>query len=113
MLVLVFSVLLSCKSGENVKMFKQHVQNLLETENEAKEEEALATLLQSVRKNFSINYGYRVFNKTKNKRITNSEVHEYLNDELIVTIFVGDSSPYEEFIWYPKNNEHITRLIMP
>ncbi len=109
----VLSLLLSCKSAEDVEMFKQHVQNLLEAENEVKEEEALATLLKSARKNYSINYGYRVFDKIKNKRITNNEVHEYLKDELVVIIFVGDSSPYEEFIWHPKNNEHITRLIMP
>lgn len=112
-LVFVLSLLLSCEPGEDVKMFKQYVQNLLEAEDEVKEEDALATLLKSTRKNYSINYGYRVFNKTKNKRITNNEIHEYLKDELVVTIFVGDSSPYEEFIWYPKNNEHITRLIMP
>jgi len=69
--------------------------------------------LSYARKNYAINYGYRVFNKTKNKRVTNNEIHEYLEDELIVTIFVGDTSPYDEYIWQPHNNKLITRLIMP
>jgi hypothetical protein len=59
------------------------------------------------------NYGYRVFDKTKEKRFLPKEIDDYLNDDLEVTIFVGEKAPYEEFKWNPKYNVHITRLIVP
>ena len=36
-----------------------------------------------------------------------------LDDELLVTIFVGEETPYLEYERQPKYNGHITRLVMP
>ncbi len=93
-------------------MFIEKIQKLISAESEDQEEQALGELLAVARKT-NINYGYRVFNKSKEKRVLPEEVDEYLDDDLEVTIFVGEKAPYEEFKWNPKYNGHITRLIVP
>lgn len=93
-------------------MFTDKIEKLINTANEDDEEIALSELLQSVR-NTEISYGYRVFNITKNKRVMPDELNDVLDDELLVTIFVGSETPYKEYKWKPKYNGRITRLIMP
>ncbi len=93
-------------------MFIQHIEKLIETQNSDEEALALGELL-SAAKNSDIHYGYRVFNKTRNKRAMPDELDGMLEDELIVTIFVGEQAPYREFEWRPRDNGHITRLVMP
>ena len=93
-------------------MFADKINNLINSSTEDEEEVALGQLLTKARE-ANINYGYRVFNLTKNKRVMPEEINQELEDELQVTIFVGEQAPYEEFIWKPKYNGHITRLVMP
>jgi hypothetical protein len=93
-------------------MLAENIQNLIAAENEDQEELALGELLTVARKT-NINYGYRVYDKTKGKRVLPEEIDNYLDDDLEVTIFVGEKAPYEEFKWNPKYNGHITRLIIP
>ena len=93
-------------------MFIQSIEKLIAAKDEDAEENALAELLTIARK-ADINYGYRVFNKTQEKRAMPDEIDDMFEDELLVTIFVGDNPPYQEFKWLPKYNGHITRLIMP
>lgn len=93
-------------------MFIARVKNLIQTNNAGDEEEALGDLLVIARQTH-VNYGYRVFDKTKDKRVMPDEIEGALDDELVVTIFVGEEAPYQEFEWRPKYNGHITRLIMP
>jgi hypothetical protein len=93
-------------------MFTENIQKLITAENEDQEELVLGESLTAARKT-NINYGYRVINKTKEKRVLPEEIDDYLDDDLEVTIFVGEKAPYEEFKWNPKYNGHITRLIVP
>lgn len=102
----------SCNNPSEANMFIGKVENLINSNNEDEEEIALGELLTSVR-NTDINYGYRVFNITKDKRVMPEDINNELEDQLLVTIFVGDNAPYQEFKWTPKYNGHITRLIMP
>ena len=92
-------------------MFIDSVKNLVQTKNADDEEQALGELLTIARQTH-VNYGYRVFDKTKDKRVMPDELEGALDDELVVTIFVGEQAPYQEFEWRPKYNGHITRLIM-
>jgi hypothetical protein len=89
-------------------MFIKAVDKLIQANDADSEEVSLGELLKIARTS-EVNYGYRVFNKTQSKRVMPDE----LNDELVVTIFVGDEAPYQEFEWKPKYNDHITRLVMP
>lgn len=98
--------------GEKNKMFTDQLNELINAKNDEEEELALGKLLKIAR-DTNINYGYRVFSKTKNKRVMPEEMEESMDDDLEVTIFVGEEPPYEEFKWLPKYNGHITRLIMP
>jgi hypothetical protein len=93
-------------------MFIQSIEKLITANDEDAEENALAELL-TIARNTDINYGYRVFNKTQDKRALPEELDSMFDDELLVTIFVGEKAPYQEFKWSPKYNGHITRLIMP
>jgi hypothetical protein len=93
-------------------MFTESVNNLTQATNADDEEQALAELL-AIAHEMNINYGYRVFNKTKAKRVMPDELESVLDDDLVVTIFVGNEAPYQEFEWNPNYNGHITRLIMP
>ena len=93
-------------------MFIQHVEKLIHTNNEDDEELALGELLTAARQS-NVNYGYRVFNETQNKRAMPDELDDMLDDKLVVTIFIGEQAPYQEFEWHPKYNGHITRLVMP
>ncbi len=93
-------------------MFIDSVKNLTQTTNADDEEQALGELLTIARQTH-VNYGYRVFNKTKDKRVMPDELEGALGDELVVTIFVGEEAPYKEFEWRPNYNGHITRLVMP
>lgn len=105
-------IISSCTEEKGLNMFTEKVENLISSKNEDDEELALGDLLSSV-KNTNINYGYRVFNITKDKRVMPEDLNNALDDELLVTIFVGDKQPYTEFKWKPNYNGHITRLIMP
>jgi hypothetical protein len=96
--------------GESV--IQEKIEKLISAINVDAEEQAMGELLTSARQS-GINYGYRVFSISKNKRIEPEEIDNVLEDKLQVTIFVGDEPPYEEYIWHPKYNGHITRLIMP
>lgn len=108
---LLFSV--SCSTeGERNKMFTDQINELINASNDDAEELALGKLLKIARDS-NVNYGYRVFNITKNKRVMPEEMEQSMNDKLEVTIFVGEEPPYEEFKWQPKYNGHITRLVMP
>lgn len=98
--------------SKETNMFIESVKNLTQTSNADDEEQALGELLTIARQT-NVNYGYRVFNKTKDKRVMPDELDNELDDDLIVTIFVGEESPYQEFEWHPKYNGHITRLVMP
>jgi len=93
-------------------MFSEKIEKLISATDEEAEEQALGELLVSARKS-GINYGYRVFDISQNKRVMPEEINNVLENELEVTIFVGDGPPYDEFKWQPKYNGHITRLIMP
>ena len=93
-------------------MFTEKVKSLIDAKNEDSEEAALGELLVTA-KQTGVNYGYRVFDLTTNKRVNPDEINNVLKDKLQVTIFVGEAPPYEEFIWKPKYNGHITRLIVP
>lgn len=93
-------------------MFTEKVKNLIDAKNEDSEEAALGELLVTA-KQTGVNYGYRVFDLTTNQRINPDQINNVLKDKLQVTIFVGEAPPYEEFIWKPKYNGHITRLIVP
>lgn len=92
--------------------FIQSVEKLIAAENEEVEESALAELL-TIARNTQVNYGYRVFNKTQEKRTQPDEIDDMFDDDLLVTVFVGDKAPYQTFEWSPKYNGHITRLVMP
>lgn len=61
----------------------------------------------------NINYGYRVFNISKDKRVMPEDLNNELEDDLLVTIFVGDKEPCKEYTWKPNDNSHISRLVMP
>jgi hypothetical protein len=98
--------------SKEANMFIDSVKNLTQATNTDDEEQALGELLAIARQT-DINYGYRVFNKTKEKRVMPDELESALDDDLVVTIFVGEEAPYQEFEWNPKYNGHITRLIMP
>jgi hypothetical protein len=103
----------SCSSSqEGNTMFIQAVDKLIQAKDADSEEVSLGELLTIARKT-DVNYGYRVFNKTQSKRVMPDELSGELDDELVVTIFVGEEAPYQEFEWKPKYNDHITRLIMP
>jgi hypothetical protein len=103
----------SCSSSpEGNTMFIQAVDKLIQAKDVDSEEISLGKLLKLTRKS-EVSYGFRVFNKTQNKRVMPDELNDELNDELLVTIFVGNEAPYQEFEWKPKYNDHITRLIMP
>lgn len=93
-------------------MFIERVTNLTHANNVDDEEQALGEMLTIARQT-NVNYGYRVFNKTKEKRVMPDELANELDDDLVVTIFVGEEPPYQEFEWHPKYNGNITRLIMP
>jgi hypothetical protein len=93
-------------------MFTDKIKILISAADVDAEELALADLL-SVARQTKINYGYRVFNVTKSRRVQPADIDQELNDELLVTIFVGDKPPYAEYEWKPKYNGHITSLIMP
>ncbi len=93
-------------------MFIQAVDKLIQAKDADSEEVSLGELLKIARTS-EVNYGYRVFNKTQSKRVMPDELNDELDDELVVTIFVGDEAPYQEFEWKPKYNDHITRLVMP
>lgn len=93
-------------------MFIHSIEKLIAADNEDAEENALAELLTIARKT-QVNYGYRVFNKSQEKLAQPDEIDHMLDDELQITIFVGENAPYQEFKWSPKYNGHITRLIMP
>jgi hypothetical protein len=98
--------------SKGVDMFVDSIKNLTQTTNADDEEQALGELLTLARQT-NINYGYRVFSVTKNRRVMPDELDGVLEDELIVTIFVGEEAPYQEFEWRPKYSGHITRLVMP
>jgi len=103
----------SCSVGNEDKMiFSEKINNLINASSESEEEIALGELLVNARET-NINYGYRVFNVSKNKRVMPGEINEALDDDLRVTIFVGEDPPYDEYEWRPKYNGHITRLVMP
>jgi len=102
----------NCTETEGLNMVAEKINKLISTDNADDEEKALSELLLSV-KNTDINYGYRVFNVTKNRSVSPESLDAELNDELLVTIFVGPEAPYTEFKWKPNYNGHITRLIMP
>jgi hypothetical protein len=109
-----FSIALTACGSESKEsnMFIDSVKNLTQATNADDEEQALGELL-TVARQTHVNYGYRVFNKTKDRRVMPDELEGALNDELIVTIFVGEEAPYKEFEWRPNYNGHITRLVMP
>lgn len=113
MSVFAFS-LIACQhdAPKEMKMFTDKIQKLISARNEDYEEEALGELLVTA-KQTGISYGYRVFDLTTNQRVNPDQINNVLKDKLQVTIFVGEKPPYEEFIWQPKYNGHITRLIMP
>jgi hypothetical protein len=103
----------SCSSSqEGNTMFIKAVDKLIQATDADSEEVSLGELLKLARTS-EVNYGYRVFNKTQSKSIMPDELDGELDDDLEVTIFVGDKAPYQEFEWKPKYNGHITRLIMP
>jgi hypothetical protein len=105
--------LTACGNGSKEDdMFIEHVNNLIQTANTDDEEQALGELLAATRQT-NVNYGYRVFNKTKDKRVMPDELDNMLDDDLVVTIFVGEEAPYQEFEWRPKYNGHVSRLVMP
>ena len=112
-ITLAFMLIISgCTEDKGLDMFSEKIEKLINSKNEDDEELALGDLLSSV-KNTNINYGYRVFNISKNKRVMPEDLNNELDDELLVTIFVGDKQPYTEYKWKPNYNGHITRLIMP
>lgn len=103
----------SCSAGNEGKvMFTEKIKHLINASNEKDEEIALGQLLVNARET-NVNYGYRVFNVTRDKRVMPEDIDNELGDDLLVTIFVGENEPYEEFKWEPKYNGHITRLVMP
>lgn len=110
-IIFLFSASCSTNSEEN-KMFTNQIIELINAKNDDEEELALGKLLKIAR-DTNINYGYRVFNKTKNKRVMPEEMEQSMDDDLEVTIFLGEEPPYKEFKWRPKYNGHITRLVMP
>ncbi len=102
----------NCIDNKGMDMFSEKIEILINTKNADDEEQALSELLLSI-KNTDINYGYRVFNTSKNHSVLPENLDAELNDELLVTIFVGPEAPYKEFKWRPNYNGHITRLVMP
>lgn len=114
MLLAVLSLMISgCTNDVEVKkMFSEKIEKLVNSTGVDAEEIALGELLVAARES-EIDYGYRVFDLSQNKRVLPEEINNVLEDKLKVTIFVGATSPYDEYIWYPKYNGHITRLIMP
>ena len=111
-LIGIASLVAACSSNGESVMFNQSIESLIASNN-AEEELALSQILKQARQDPSINYGYRVFNKTKNARVEPTELESQLQDELEVTIFVGEQAPYQEYKWLPKDNDLITRLIVP
>ncbi len=110
---LLFVSLSACGNQlEDMNMFIARVRTLIQASNAEEEEQALGELLAATRQT-NVNYGYRVFNKTKDKRVMTDELDSVLDDDLVVTIFVGEGAPYQEFEWRPKYNGHVSRLIMP
>ena len=110
---LFFVSLNACGSQlEDMNMFIARARTLIQAPNMDEEEQALGELLTATRQT-NVNYGYRVFNKTKDKRVMPDELDSVIEDDLIVTIFVGEKAPYQEFVWRPKYNGHITRLVIP
>jgi hypothetical protein len=79
---------------------------------EREEELAIAQLLQSVHRK-DLRYGYRVFSETTNQPVAQTDVDDHLHEKLRVTILLGESPPYREFVWTPKGTWLITRLIVP
>jgi hypothetical protein len=102
----------SCTDTKGLDMVAEKINKLINTNNADDEEKALSELLLNV-KDTDINYGYRVFNISKNRSVSQEHLDAELDDELLVTIFVGSEAPYTEFKWKPHYNGHITRLIMP
>ena len=102
----------NCTDTEGLNMVAENINKLISTDNADDEEKALGELLLSV-KNTDINYGYRVFNVSKNRSVSPENLDAELDDELLVTIFVGQDAPYAEFKWKPHYNGHLTRLIIP
>lgn len=112
LIILIIITASACSKQKDSLMFIDKIEKLIQTKTENEEEVALGNFLTSVR-HTDFNYGYRVFNITKDKRVLPEEIDDELDDELLVTIFVGKEAPYQEFKWKPKYNGHITRLIMP
>lgn len=108
-----FMLLNGCETkNNNMDKLTEHVNKLISSANSDDEQAALSELLTMVR-NTNINYGYRVFNDTKHKPTFREELANEMDDELMVTILVGDEPPYSEYKWKPKDNHHIQFLVMP
>ena len=102
-----------CLSEDKYVEFGNLIQALIGAQDADQEEMAISHILRAAHDDITINYGYRVHSLSEKKLVEFPNVHEHLDEELMVTIFMGDQVPYKEYIWHPKDNMLITRLLVP
>ncbi|MDH5178917.1 MAG: hypothetical protein OEZ39_00055 [Gammaproteobacteria bacterium] len=93
-------------------MFKEKIHNLVNAKTAQAEQAALSELVRTAREN-QIDYGYRVYNLTRNRPTQPAQLSAEMEDVLQVIILSGKEPPFQEFIQRPKDNTHISFLIMP
>jgi len=102
---------MSCRRDPD-PVFVDKLAKLTRLESDAEITAAIADVVRYAREH-EIQYGYVMRQQGSGETVSPGDLEKHLNDELVVTIQVGEREPYKEVQWNPPANWYITRLVMP